>query len=102
MAGKAARVAVEQCGKQPRYNEEQRGRSLRSRRETLLEEFHVFEFKEAARRDSDNPASGEHFRPASARERKRRLIDFIERPLSLATPAIVKPLSVLHPLTSFA
>ncbi len=55
-------------------NEEQRGRSLRSRRETLFEEFHVFE-KEAARRDSDNPASGAHFRPASARERKRRLSD---------------------------
>jgi hypothetical protein len=61
-------------------NEEQHGRSLRSRREALFEELHVFEFKEAARRDSDNPASGEHFWPASARERKRRLRNFIPRP----------------------
>ena len=33
MARKAAQVAVERCGKQPRYNEERRGRSLRSRGE---------------------------------------------------------------------
>jgi len=40
MAGKAAKVAVELCGKQPRYNEEQRGRSLRSRREKAFERSH--------------------------------------------------------------
>jgi len=39
MAGKAAKVAVERCGKQPRYNEEQRGRSLRSRREKAFQRF---------------------------------------------------------------
>ena len=34
-------VAVERCGKQPRYNEEQHGRSLRSCGETAFEKFHL-------------------------------------------------------------
>jgi hypothetical protein len=77
------RVKDGEAERRKNLNEKQNRCSLRSRREALFEEFHVFEFKEAARRDSDNPASGARFRPASARERNRRLRKFIRPPFGL-------------------
>ena len=60
MAGKAAKVAVELCGKQPRYNEEQRGRSLRSRGEPPFKKCHPAAISTATLNNVKASESGEH------------------------------------------
>ena len=55
------RVKDGEAERRKNLDEKQNRCSLRSRSEALFEEFHVPELKEAARRDSDNPASGAHF-----------------------------------------